>query len=146
MKHGILDESFAIDCPLRILLVDDNKTNRKLGTKILNRLGYAPEDVGSATEAIDRLQEEQFDLVLMDIEMPDIDGVEATRKIRDMDSSSAAVHIIAMTANAMVGDRERYLRAGMDGYISKPIRLNALITGIRNAAKSMDGNPEKLDR
>jgi signal transduction histidine kinase/CheY-like chemotaxis protein/uncharacterized membrane protein affecting hemolysin expression len=143
-KHGVMDESFAIDCPLRILLVDDNKTNRKLGTKILNRLGYVPEDVGSATEAIDRLQEERFDLVLMDIEMPDMDGVEATRKIRDLDSPCASVHIIAMTANAMVGDRETYLKAGMDGYISKPIRLDALIAGIRNAAKIIEGNSEKF--
>ena len=145
-KQAIMNESFAIDYPLRILLVDDNRTNRKLGTKILSRLGYEAEDVGSAMEAFDRLQEEQFDLVLMDIEMPEIDGVEATRKIRGMNSPTAAVHIIAMTANAMVGDRERYLKAGMDGYISKPIRLDALITGIRNAAIKIGGSPEKLDR
>ena len=143
-KHGVMDKTVAIKYPLKILLVDDNKTNRLVGTKILNRLGYEPVVESSAVDAIERLKTQQIDLVLMDIEMPELDGVGATYRIRQLDKpASAHVFIIAMTANAMVGDRERYLKAGMDGYISKPIRLKALVNGIRNASKHVQNNSEE---
>ena len=124
----------AIKLPLRILLVDDNATNRKLGFKVLERLGYKAELAGDGRSAISSYVEGRHDVILMDIEMPDMDGLEATRLIR----TSAAPeirqpYIVALTANAMAGDRERYLDAGMDDYLSKPLRVDELVASLRRA-------------
>jgi|GEM_PF-885783 len=129
-----LDGNVADRYPLNILLVDDNATNRKLGSMVLKKLGYDPYLAVSGANALDVLKQGKFDLVLMDIEMPDMDGCETTKKIRQLDSEDANVHIIAVTANAMTGDREAYMEAGMDGYISKPMRLDALMDGIKIAS------------
>ena len=120
-------------CPLSILLVDDNKTNQKLGALVLKRLGYAVKIAENGQEAITMQYDNGFNTILMDIEMPVADGVEATRRIRKLDNGNSEPYIIAMTANAMEGDRERYLAAGMNGYISKPLRVNELVTGLEAA-------------
>ena len=133
-EGSVMDNNMGIEKPMSILLVDDNKTNQKLGTLVLKRLGYSAEIAVNGQEAIDMQKKHSYDTILMDIEMPIVDGVSATLAIRrQQQSSSGRPYIIAMTANAMEGDRERYLNAGMDGYISKPLRFNEMITGLDTA-------------
>ncbi|MER9259446.1 GAF domain-containing protein [Mesorhizobium sp. M0619] len=133
-KGPSLDSEMAAKLPLRILLVDDNITNRKIGSKVLERLGYKADLAVDGETAISSFAEGQHDVILMDIEMPDMDGLEATRLIR----ASGAGHslqpfIVALTANAMAGDRERYLEAGMDDYLSKPLRVEELVASLIRA-------------
>ena len=118
---------------IRVLLVDDNAMNRKVGQKILKTLGYDPVVIGSGVEAIERCQGEDFDIVLMDIEMPDMDGIAATSGIRSVVPQNRMPYIVALTANAMATERENYLKSGMDDYLSKPIDVEALETTIKAA-------------
>ena len=108
----------------RILVTEDNPINQLVLLAQLDKLGYQARAVGSGVEAIEALQQEEYDLVLMDCQMPRMDGFEATRRIRQTGSSQ--VPIIAVTANAMSGDRERCIREGMNDYLSKPVQLSAL--------------------
>ena len=116
--------------PLRILLAEDNAMNRKLAVRLLERMGYAPDVAGDGLEAIAALEARTFDLVLMDVQMPELDGLEATRRIRQRWPGSGGPRIVAMTATAMAGDRELCLAAGMDDYISKPIRVAELVAAL----------------
>ena len=112
---------------LRILLAEDNAVNRKLALVMLKKAGYAVKTVENGKEAVRALEEGVFDLVLMDVQMPVMDGVEATRKIRGMEEKTGEhIPIVALTANAMKGDRERYLKAGMDDYMTKPFKWELL--------------------
>lgn len=111
---------------LTILLVDDNAINRKVGSKILKRLGYEPMVVSSGGDSITACQAHRFDIVLMDIEMPEMDGITAANRIREVLPEDRVPFIAALTANAMTSERETYLKAGMDGYLSKPINVDAL--------------------
>jgi len=106
----------------RILVVEDNPTNQMVARGILKQYGYRPETVDNGLEALKALEKSDFDLVFMDVQMPEMDGCEATRAIRDPNSSvrNHDIPIIAMTAQAMASDRERCLASGMDDYISKP--------------------------
>lgn len=122
--------------PISILLVDDNRINRKVGMKVLKKLGYTAELAESGPEAIDCCDAVDYDVVLMDIEMPGMDGLEAAAKIREHAREGRRPFIIALTANAMVSDRESYLSAGMDDYLSKPIDETALAESLRRAANS----------
>lgn len=130
-----LDEGLAKKLPLRILLVDDNKTNQKLASLVLKRLGYSADIAVNGEDAVNKQSEQSYDVILMDIEMPVLDGVDATMAIRRSEkiSNTKAAYIVATTANAMQGDRERYLAAGMDGYISKPMRMNELVNALEAA-------------
>jgi len=110
---------------LRVLLVEDNEFNRQLATALLARAGIAVSSASDGAEAVRAAQQQQFDAVLMDIQMPNMDGLEATRQIRK-NPALADLPIIAMTANAMAGDREHCLAAGMSDYITKPIQHNVL--------------------
>ena len=112
----------------RILVAEDNQTNQAVALAILRRLGYQADVVGNGLEAIAALQRIPYDLVLMDCQMPELDGYEASRRIRQPDSGVCApdVPIVAMTANAMQGDREKCLRAGMNDYLAKPVQTTAL--------------------
>ena len=126
----------ADEIPLRILVVDDHPTNRKFCAAALRKLGFDPEMASSGEDAVETARLTVFDTVLMDIEMPDMDGIEATTKIRSLRPEAELPYMIALTANAIAGDREKYLRAGMDDYVSKPIEIAELIRALRAAAEA----------
>jgi CheY-like chemotaxis protein len=107
--------------PLRILLAEDNAVNQKLALRLLAQMAYEAEVAGDGLEVIAAVEHAEFDVVLMDVQMPELDGLEATRRIRAR-WPDRPLRIVAMTANAMAGDREACLAAGMNDYISKPIR------------------------
>ena len=120
---------------MHVLLVEDNKVNQKLALHILERLGHVVEVASNGREAVEILETKDFDLVLMDIQMPEMGGIEATAKIREREAAEGGhVPIVAMTAHAMTGDRERFLDAGMDEYISKPINQERLREVVRSLA------------
>jgi two-component system sensor histidine kinase/response regulator len=110
----------------RILLADDNAVNRRIAQAMLLQLGHVVDTVQNGQAALEALQNVAYDLVFMDVQMPELDGFEATRAIRHLRGPAAKVPIIAMTAHAMVGDRERCIEAGMDDYVSKPIKRESL--------------------
>ena len=118
------EEEFSRQYPLRILLAEDNPINQLLATKMLNTIGYEPVKAESGVEVLEVLKTERFDLILMDVQMPEMDGLEATRSIRSNNETQPI--IIAMTANAMQSDQEECLKAGMDDYLSKPVRVDTL--------------------
>ncbi len=129
------DSDFALEHPMRILLAEDNPVNMKLAERVLNKLGYKPEAAWNGLEALEAIRRSQYDLILMDVQMPEMDGLEATRKIRS--SGIIQPKIIAMTANAMQGDREECTEAGMDDYISKPIRFDDLVKIVEKFAVNL---------
>jgi CheY-like chemotaxis protein len=110
----------------KVLLVEDNPGNRQVALTLLDRLGYACDVATNGTEALEAIRSKNYRLVLMDLQMPNMDGIEATAAIRAYEGSDRLIRIIAMTANAMVGDRERCLAAGMDDYLAKPFRPREL--------------------
>jgi PAS domain S-box-containing protein len=125
----------APHAPLRILLAEDNVVNQRVALKILERLGYRAEVASNGFETLEALARQPFDLVLMDVQMPELDGLETTRRIRTRWPGTQGPIVIAMTANAMRGDRERCLNAGMDGYIAKPIDREELRSALRAASR-----------
>lgn len=137
---GEADTLLAEECPLRILVVDDHPTNRKFCAAILRKQGYDPQLAVSGEQAIELATAQAFDTILMDIEMPEMDGVEAMRIIRRARTPHPTPFFIALTANAIAGDRERYLREGMDDYVSKPVDLAELVRALRNSFRHA-GNP-----
>ena len=125
-----IDRDLGARHPLRILLAEDNLVNQKLAIRLLERMGYAADIAGNGLEAVAAVERSDYDLVLMDVQMPELDGLEATRRIRQRWPGVTGPRIIAMTANAMEGDREACLAAGMDDYIAKPIRPEILQTAL----------------
>jgi CheY-like chemotaxis protein/Na+-transporting methylmalonyl-CoA/oxaloacetate decarboxylase gamma subunit len=120
-----LTTDFAQKNPLRILIAEDNRVNQKLAVRILAKLGYDPDIVENGKEVLEEVSKEKYDLILMDVQMPEMDGLEASRMIRlCLDVQPV---IVAMTANAMQGDREECLANGMDDYISKPVNIEELV-------------------
>ena len=118
---------------LHVLLVEDNRVNQRLAVAILERLGHDVTLASNGREAVEAVEADTYDLVLMDIQMPEMGGVEATERIREREAREGGhIPIVAMTAHAMTGDRERFLAAGMDEYISKPISQERLREVVRN--------------
>jgi two-component system cell cycle response regulator DivK len=114
----------------RILVVEDNELNMKLFRDVLVAGGYRTLEATTGSEAVDLATEHAPDLVLMDIQLPDLDGVQALRRLR-ADERTAAIPVLALTAQAMDGDRERFLVAGFNGYLSKPVNVRELIDTVR---------------
>jgi CheY-like chemotaxis protein len=131
-----LDPEQASRHPLRILLVDDNAVNQVVASRLLAQMGYQADLAGNGLEAVEAVERQPYDLVLMDVQMPELDGLEATRRIVERVPLEQRPWIVAMTANAMDGDREACLAAGMKGYISKPIRVDELVGAVLTAPSS----------
>jgi CheY-like chemotaxis protein len=119
------DSNLAARYPMKILVVDDNTVNQILASKIFNRMGYDSTVASTGQEAIDAMRTSDFNLIMMDVQMPGMDGLEATRLLRQEHGSRPI--IIAMTANALESDRQDCLNAGMDDYISKPMKLDEMV-------------------
>jgi two-component system sensor histidine kinase/response regulator len=120
--------------PLRVLLAEDNAVNQRVAVRLLEKQGHTVVVASDGRKALEALARQHFDVVLMDVQMPVMDGVEATAAIREQEKASGIhVPIIAMTAHAMTGDRERFLASGMDGYVSKPIHGPSLLEAIQGA-------------
>jgi CheY-like chemotaxis protein len=122
----VMMTEFAAKNPMKILLAEDNPVNQLLATTILSKLGYEPKVANNGKEALDMMKEEAFELVFMDMQMPEMDGLETTRYIRTHHERQPI--IIAMTANALESDKNDCLDAGMDDYLSKPIRPEDLVS------------------
>jgi PAS domain S-box-containing protein len=129
----VFDENMGHLHPLHILVVDDNTVNQNVALSLLKRLGYRADIASNGHEAIEAVRRQYYDVVFMDGQMPEMDGEEATRQIRANIDIPEQPRIIAMTANAMQGDRERYLSCGMDDYISKPIRVDDLVRALKDS-------------
>jgi CheY-like chemotaxis protein len=130
-----MDAQMAERHPLRILLAEDNVVNQKLALRLLQQMGYRADVASNGIEAIECCARQPYDVVLMDVQMPEMDGLEATRRIvARWPSLVTRPRIVAMTANAMQGDREECLAAGMDDYVTKPIRVDALVQALLSAA------------
>ncbi len=132
ISHSTAGANYAHTLPvagLRVLLAEDNLVNQKVASRMLEKQNYSVTIAGNGVEAIEALEGQTFDLVLMDIQMPEMDGLQAAKAIRENERANGGGHIpiIALTAHAMTGDRERFLEAGMDGYVTKPIRMAELL-------------------
>jgi CheY-like chemotaxis protein len=125
---------------LRILLAEDNAVNRKLALRLLERIGHHADVVEDGQAAVDALETTDYDLILMDVQMPRLDGLEATRRLRAR-WPDRPLRIVGLTANAMAGDREECLAAGMDDYVSKPIRPDELARAIAATPRPATATP-----
>ena len=128
-----LDPGMAERHPLRILLAEDNVVNQKLALRLLQQMGYRADLASNGLEAVESVQRQTYDVVLMDVQMPELDGLDATRRICALMAANERPRIVAMTANAMQGDREMCIAAGMDDYITKPIRIDQLVKALNTA-------------
>ena len=134
LARPLIDASMAERLPLRILLAEDNVVNQKVALRTLERMGYRADVAANGIEVLDALERQPYDVVLMDMQMPEMDGLEATRRICKRWIPTRRPRIIARTANAMRGDREQCLDAGMDDYISKPVRIDDLVAALERCA------------
>ena len=120
--------------PLRVLVAEDNAVNQRVALRLLQRLGYRADVVANGLEVLDAVERQEYDVVLMDIQMPEMDGLQAARWIVQRRGASGLPRIVAMTANAMPGDRESYITAGMDGYVAKPINMEELAAAMASVS------------
>jgi CheY-like chemotaxis protein len=128
--RAAIDAGMGVRHPLRILVAEDNVVNQKLALRILQQMGYRADLASNGIEAIESVERQTYDVVLMDVQMPEMDGLEASRRITAQWPKDARPRIVAMTANAMAGDREMCLAAGMDDYVTKPIRVEQLVEAL----------------
>jgi len=126
-----LDPDLARRLPLRLLLADDNPINQKVGLSVLHKLGYQADLANNGVEVLKALEQKAYDILFLDVQMPEMDGLEAARQICQRWSAEKRPRIIAMTGNALMGDREKCLQAGMDDYISKPVRVGELQSALQ---------------
>ena len=139
----VSEDRLAQRLHLRILVVEDNPVNQQLMLLLLEKLGYRADVAANGVEALEALERQPYDAVLMDVEMPEMDGLEATRRIHGRWSPERRPHIVAVTANALQGERELCIQAGMDDYIAKPIRLEELSAALAGVERLADGaHPE----
>ncbi len=140
-----IDENMAAKFPLKILLAEDNLVNQKVALRVLSKLGYRVDVVSNGIEAIQAITRQHYDTILMDVMMPEMDGLEATRRIIEKFSNDRP-HIIAMTAGAMKDDYEKCAAAGMDDYITKPIDLSQLIEVLKKAATKTEQKKQSAEK
>jgi CheY-like chemotaxis protein len=127
----VAERPIAEEFPLVVLLAEDNAVNQKVAVRFLDRLGYRADAVANGLEVLKALENRRYDLVLMDLQMPEMDGLEASRQIRARFPADHQPKIIALTANAMQGDRETCIAAGMDDYVTKPVKMQEIAAAIR---------------
>jgi signal transduction histidine kinase/HPt (histidine-containing phosphotransfer) domain-containing protein len=149
-----LDATLAQRLPMRLLLADDNVVNQKVALRLFEQMGYHLDVAADGLEAVDALQRQNYDMVFMDVQMPELDGLQATRRIRQLEKelNRPGSIIVAMTASAMLGDRERCLSAGMDDYLAKPVRPEAVQNALerwgpvarRRGDRSSTGGPSAV--
>jgi CheY-like chemotaxis protein len=132
------DPDMARRHPLRILLAEDNVVNQKLALRLLAQMGYRADLAANGLEAVDAVGRQTYDVVLMDVQMPELDGFEASREINQRWPGERRPRIVAMTANAMQGDRELCVAAGMDDYVAKPIRVDELVAALERCRRRPD--------
>ena len=132
--------------PMRILLAENNVVNQMVALRFLERLGYRADVAANGIEVIEAVRQVQYDVILMDMQMPEMDGIEATRHLVTDTSARPRPYIIALTANAMQSDRERCLEAGMDDYLSKPVRSPELRAALDRAAAGRTSRPAPFRR
>ncbi len=137
-SSSLIDPLLAQRLPLRILLAEDNAVNQKVALHLLRRMGYRADVANNGLEVLEALRRQTYDVVLMDVQMPEMDGLSTTRQIHQDWPFVDRPHIIAMTAGAMEGDREECLNAGMDDYLSKPIRVEKLIQSLMKCQPRVD--------
>ncbi len=142
-RDSALDEDLASRHPLRVLLAEDNVVNQKLAIRLLEKLGYRADVAANGIEAIEALERQPYDLLLSDVQMPEMDGLEATRRILERWPQGQRPWIVAMTAEAMSGDRERCLAAGMNDYVAKPIRVDELVAAIKRTPRRATAEAER---
>ncbi|MCG8420190.1 MAG: response regulator [Proteobacteria bacterium] len=135
------ESDLAERIPLRILVAEDNDVNQRVALLMLERLGYRADLAGNGVEALQALERQPYDVILMDLQMPEMDGLKATQHIRENDALVGRPHIIAMTANALSETRERVLEAGMDDYISKPIRAREIVGALKKLGRQAGTMP-----
>ena len=133
-----IDPTMAARHPLRILLAEDNVVNQKLALRLLQQMGYRADLASNGIEAVESVQRQAYDVVLMDVQMPELDGLDATRRLCALLPAGRRPRIVAMTANAMQGDRELCLEAGMDDYLTKPIRVERLVEALNTVTPRKD--------
>lgn len=144
-KHlNIIDSEMAKKYPLRILLTEDNRINQKVAVRILSKMGYRADVASNGLEAIQAIERQRYDVVLMDVQMPEMDGLEASKQINQRWTKQERPIIIAMTAGAMKGDKEKCFQAGMDNYVTKPIDLKQLKEALKSASRN-NGKSQKTE-
>jgi len=136
-----VDSTLGTRHPLRILLAEDNLVNQKVAALILHKMGYRADIAGNGLEVLEALQRQPYDVVLMDVQMPEMDGLDATRRIRTDFAAEQQPRVIAMTAEAMQGDREICLAAGMDDYITKPVHIEELARALEQTTARTNTPP-----
>lgn len=139
-----MDREMGIKHPLRILVADDNSINLTVSVEMLKRIGYKPDSAENGYRVLEAMKQNNYDVVFMDVEMPDLDGIETTRLIRSNWKIEDQPRIIAMTAHALAGDKERFLESGMDDYISKPVRPQAIVNALSKSSQLVQ-NAKKLE-
>ncbi len=151
-QHSVSDPGFAARHPFSILVVEDNAVNQKLVLLMLSRMGYRADTANNGLEAVRAVQRQRYDVVFMDMHMPEMDGLEAARVIRELVPSNRQPWIVALTANAMQSDREACLRAGMQHFLTKPMQPNDLREALMNVRQperetlpEPTGNPSRVD-
>jgi CheY-like chemotaxis protein len=136
-----LDPAMGARHPLRILLAEDNVVNQKVALRLLGQMGYRADVAANGLEAIEAVERQTYDVVLMDVQMPELDGFEASREINRRWPGEQRPRLVAMTANAMEGDRELCTAAGMDDYVAKPIRVEELVAALGRCRPRGEAGP-----
>jgi len=141
-----IDQQMGLKHPLRILLADDNVVNQKVAIRMLERIGYRADLAGNGLEVLQAVERQTYDLILMDVQMPEMDGLETSRQLHKRIPKERLPRIIAMTAHALQGDRERFLAEGMDDYLSKPVQLNELVKALQGTIPlQVDAKGHKME-